>query len=955
MTIKYQYFTKNVPQEIIDRIDKAPILGLDIETNLHLNPHDKDGRIRTVQISLSKEEIYIFDLFTLDSYEFLKTCFKGKLVLGQSLKFETKWLWKYNIDLSDCKWLFDTEIAARVIFNDQRESDWDDEDDSEVLNAKKLKYSLKALCQRHLGIELEKELQTSDWGADILTDDQLEYAAYDVYYLWDLREVFLPLIREYNLVEICKIEFKHIFVSASLEYNGIYLDKEEWESYIPEYEQKILEINKILYKTLPRIYKQTVFYGDEKVSINLKSSKQLLSRLQEYGIPTQSTSDKELSLFDRNEYPILGIIKEKRTLEKHLSTYLQSFGKYIHPNTNRIHYDIFQLAAKTGRISATNPPMLTIPRNDKWRQCFKGQNNRCFLDIDYSQIESRLVAVEANEEKMLDIFNNNLDIYAATAAIENDIPINDFLEYKETKPKYYKDLRQGAKSEVLGLCVLGNTKVITQSGIKEIKNIHTGDLVLTHKKRYKPVLETQQLQTTELITITTCTGKSITGTPDHMMLIYVPKYGNAWARLEDIKLGDYLVFHKTILHSNETQVYSNDQIQILGWWISEGYFSNYTLAITQSRNNELTFNKMKSVLADKYEWIVRDRDSNCVDFYCPASKRFTLFDIKEIDFNTRSFTKCFTNLIPLLTQEQKYILLGALWEGDGCISKKQNNNSVSIGYSSVSLQLIQDIQTVCHSLGINTTIYKYDRNCYTLHIVGSYSINEFFTKVPCIKIKDYVNTLRFMNTDEKVVSVEKTNITCDVYDITVQDDHSFVANELISHNCFGMGERRYKDYIDYVFGIKKSLYEIREQRNTFLNCTYPRLKSWHDECTKDYDKIDYLVNINNRRLWLFKPEYNVCINYRIQSLATDIIKDALNSVFFYLKYATDNLPLFDRNEIFQVAYVHDQGTWEGKKETLELYKEIIEDIMKFVGERHINYRVKIDADGHIGTNWAESH
>ena len=49
-------------------------------------------------------------------------------------------------------------------------------------------HSLKALCQSLMGIELEKEQQCSDWGAEQLSEEQLKYAANDVLYLHSLKE-----------------------------------------------------------------------------------------------------------------------------------------------------------------------------------------------------------------------------------------------------------------------------------------------------------------------------------------------------------------------------------------------------------------------------------------------------------------------------------------------------------------------------------------------------------------------------------------------------------------------------------------------------------------------------------------------------------------------------------------------------------------------------------------------
>ncbi len=50
------------------------------------------------------------------------------------------------------------------------------------------RHGLKDLCRDLLGIELSKQQQTSDWGAEELTQEQLSYAASDVLHLHALRE-----------------------------------------------------------------------------------------------------------------------------------------------------------------------------------------------------------------------------------------------------------------------------------------------------------------------------------------------------------------------------------------------------------------------------------------------------------------------------------------------------------------------------------------------------------------------------------------------------------------------------------------------------------------------------------------------------------------------------------------------------------------------------------------------
>ncbi len=50
------------------------------------------------------------------------------------------------------------------------------------------RHGLKDLCRELLGVDLSKEQQSSDWGADSLSAEQLRYAASDVLHLHQLRQ-----------------------------------------------------------------------------------------------------------------------------------------------------------------------------------------------------------------------------------------------------------------------------------------------------------------------------------------------------------------------------------------------------------------------------------------------------------------------------------------------------------------------------------------------------------------------------------------------------------------------------------------------------------------------------------------------------------------------------------------------------------------------------------------------
>lgn len=78
-------------------------------------------------------------------------------------------------------------------------------------------HSLKALCQDLLGIELCKEQQTSDWGAETLTAEQQKYAAGDVLYLHQLKEKLDVLLKREGRFELAWECYRFLPVRAELD------------------------------------------------------------------------------------------------------------------------------------------------------------------------------------------------------------------------------------------------------------------------------------------------------------------------------------------------------------------------------------------------------------------------------------------------------------------------------------------------------------------------------------------------------------------------------------------------------------------------------------------------------------------------------------------------------------------------------------------------------------------
>lgn len=108
---------------------------------------------------------------------------------------------KVTLDI-DCAPVYCTKIAAKLVrtFTDR--------------------HGLKDLCKELLGIDLSKQQQTSDWGAETLTQEQLRYAASDVLYLHQLKDKLDPVLEREGRRALAEACFGFLPTRATLDRLG---------------------------------------------------------------------------------------------------------------------------------------------------------------------------------------------------------------------------------------------------------------------------------------------------------------------------------------------------------------------------------------------------------------------------------------------------------------------------------------------------------------------------------------------------------------------------------------------------------------------------------------------------------------------------------------------------------------------------------------------------------------
>lgn len=139
----------------------------------------------------------------------------------------------------------------------------------------------------------------------------------------------------------------------------------------------------------------------------------------------------------KDKHPIIDEILEYRMLSKLMSTYIDGLKKVI--RGGRIHTQLNQTIAVTGRLSSKNPNLQNIPirleEGRKIRKVFVPSPGSVILAADYSQIELRVLAHMSQDKNLLEAYNTGKDIHQMTASKVFDIPFDEVTSSERREAK----------------------------------------------------------------------------------------------------------------------------------------------------------------------------------------------------------------------------------------------------------------------------------------------------------------------------------------------------------------------------------------------------------------------------------------------------------------------------------------------------------------------------------------
>lgn len=323
---------------------------------------------------------------------------------------------------------FDAEIAAYI------------------LNPSNNHYKLEELASQYLNIDTseyleavganqEKETQMTLFSQE---ENNIDFEKYHnaiyTYVIAKLIEVMEQKMQEISSMDLFKnIEMPLVKVLAEMQYEGIYVDKEELISFGDKLKEEIESIKQEIYN----------LSGEE---FNINSTQQLgVILFEKLKLPVYKKTKKgystDVDILEKlkPEHPVIEKILEYRTLMKLNSTYIDGLIVYINEYTKKIHSYFRQTVTATGRISSTEPNLQNIPtraeQGKQIKKAFKAQKGNIFIDADYSQIELRILAHISKDKNMREAFLNEEDIHKQVASKVFDVPLEEVTKEQRTAAK----------------------------------------------------------------------------------------------------------------------------------------------------------------------------------------------------------------------------------------------------------------------------------------------------------------------------------------------------------------------------------------------------------------------------------------------------------------------------------------------------------------------------------------
>lgn len=357
----------------------------------------------------------------------------------------------------------------------------------------------------------------------------------------------------------------------------------------------------------------------------------------------------------------------------------------------------------------------------------------------------------------------------------------------------------------IGGCLTPGEKVCTQRGLVNVEDVTLDDQLVNKDGKF---VEIKNLQRYDKVNEPIFTLKpygsfrTTTFTGEHPIWIH----NKGFVKAKNVKQGDWLEIPNTY---KIDCIEDDDRLAKLyyfyGLWLGDGFCNKNG----NSHDIYLSIGKNETDLAQFYDRLVAELfDRKCIHVHKDReeTRRFTdkrLFQELKSLFGTNAYNKRIPECIKKLPYNYKLHFLQGYLDSDGSVFL--DNGKVRTNFTSVNLELLEDVQDMLFGMGIANSIVIHQKettNKQGIHSQQSYRINisrshqkslalfPIFNsrKIKLLSTATYTSYDR-MNvkfTDDKILlkiqNVNNSSYTGIVYNFECET-HTFMCRNILTHNC----------------------------------------------------------------------------------------------------------------------------------------------------------------------------
>jgi len=399
-------------------------------------------------------------------------------------------------------------------------------------------------------------------------------------------------------------------------------------------------------------------------------------------------------------------------------------------------------------------------------------------------------------------------------------------------------------------CVFGGQLVMTNEGYKLIEDIKIGDFVYTHNGNFKKIINTHthlERKKTRVDIDAFGYNNKLSLTNDHKVYVYDNKHNEfKWVECGSLDINR----HRMTLKSNNQPIkrkenlhvinyvdasfinnngvkqkngrlkelpeiitLTNDLLYAFGFFIAEGWVIDENVGKSASVNicQKIDNKKMHdasvyivNIIKESFnieshsEYVDNDNVKTCTIYSKNLAINFNNWFGKGVK------NKQLPDWVDELNNEQLENLLEGFYHGDGY--KRKNTQEAVSASTKLGSQLIRYNANLGRGVSLKIVDCKYYDIEYTI------DINNKLNRV--YKIDDYITyPIKSLHISKPKRGEER------VYDLSVEDDHSFIVGNYNVHNCYRIGQKNdvnvYYQLFDDTISIR--MWETLKSKKDIIN------------------------------------------------------------------------------------------------------------------------------------------